>query len=246
MDPLERRKKFIMYTHGGRTPASAYRTPAEGFQGTQVLLAHIPTMADQSTVHALFDDEDANIIVRSSDGVDFRLYKNVLAKASPVFRDMFTLPASPSSSSESQNPQTISLSETAETLDALFRLCYPVEHPVFTAFEHLRAVLEAAEKYDIASLAGNLKEYFVHFLDSEPLRTYATGYFLQSREITRAAAKRLLEDPEFAAPDVPPPRVRQSSCSCFAFRLHLSQEVRGCSDRCDQGRYAAVDDQRGR
>lgn len=79
-----------MYTHGGRTPASAYRTPAEGFQGTQVLLAHIPTMADQSTVHALFDDEDANIIVRSSDGVDFRLYKNVLAKASPVFRDMFT------------------------------------------------------------------------------------------------------------------------------------------------------------
>ncbi|KAI0779444.1 hypothetical protein C8Q74DRAFT_692093 [Fomes fomentarius] len=163
-------------------------------------------MADQSTVRAPFDDADANIIVRSSDGVDFRLYKNVLAKASPVFRDMFTLPASSSSSSESpEDPQTISLSENAETLDALFRLCYPVEHPVFTAFEHVRAVLEAAEKYDMTSLVGNLEEYFVPFLDSEPLRTYATGYFLQSREIARAAAKRLLEDPEFAAPDVPPP-----------------------------------------
>ena len=41
---------------------------------------------------APFDDDDADIIFRSSDADDFRLYRVILAKASPVFRTMLQLP----------------------------------------------------------------------------------------------------------------------------------------------------------
>ncbi|KAI0305826.1 hypothetical protein B0F90DRAFT_1609499, partial [Multifurca ochricompacta] len=39
-----------------------------------------------------FDDADADIILRSADNFDFRVYRVILSKASPVFRDMFTFP----------------------------------------------------------------------------------------------------------------------------------------------------------
>ena len=34
---------------------------------------------------------NADIVLRSCDGVDFRVYKEILALASPVFQDMTTL-----------------------------------------------------------------------------------------------------------------------------------------------------------
>lgn len=65
-----------------------------------------------------FDDADADVILRSCDGVDFRLYKNVIAKASTVFREMFSLPKPP------DTPTTLRafiLPENADTLERLFR-----------------------------------------------------------------------------------------------------------------------------
>ncbi|KAJ7873538.1 hypothetical protein B0H14DRAFT_2344163, partial [Mycena olivaceomarginata] len=41
---------------------------------------------------SLFDSSDADLILRSCDGADFRLHKAVLSLVSPVFRDMFTFP----------------------------------------------------------------------------------------------------------------------------------------------------------
>lgn len=37
-------------------------------------------------------DGDADIIIRSVDGIDFRVHKLFLSKASHAFRDMFTTP----------------------------------------------------------------------------------------------------------------------------------------------------------
>lgn len=41
-----------------------------------------------------FDNPNAEVILRSSDNVHFRVFKGNLALASPVFKDMFTLGAS--------------------------------------------------------------------------------------------------------------------------------------------------------
>lgn len=39
-----------------------------------------------------FDDPEADIILRSSDNVDFHVYKFLLSLVSPVFKSMFALP----------------------------------------------------------------------------------------------------------------------------------------------------------
>ena len=99
---------------------------------------------------APFDDKDADIIFRSSDHVDFHLYKVVVAAASPVLRDMITLPT------ETTAPQVVELTETARTLEHVFRFCGPVAFPDITTVDDIRAVLEAARKYDMAVVVANL------------------------------------------------------------------------------------------
>ncbi|TFY76282.1 hypothetical protein EWM64_g7730 [Hericium alpestre] len=37
-------------------------------------------------------DDDADIVMRSSDGVHFHVHKNFLSKCSPIFADLFSLP----------------------------------------------------------------------------------------------------------------------------------------------------------
>lgn len=40
----------------------------------------------------LFNDTKADVILRSSDGIDFRMFKVLLSFASPFFEGMFDLP----------------------------------------------------------------------------------------------------------------------------------------------------------
>ncbi|KAI5123489.1 hypothetical protein M0805_008858 [Coniferiporia weirii] len=113
-------------------------------------------------------------ILRSSDGVDFKVYKNILVLASPFFRDMFSLPQSTenvsSTSSEVDaksgtllDPPVIDVAESSDTLDALLRLLYPLPPPIFPGtlpsgvvsdskafIKSVELVLAAALKYDMA------------------------------------------------------------------------------------------------
>ena len=73
----------------------------------------------------LFDVPDANLIVRSSDFVDFRVHKPVLAMASSVFKDLFTLPQPSDSESDDDFPVD-KLPEDSELLHSLFSIIYPV------------------------------------------------------------------------------------------------------------------------
>jgi hypothetical protein len=86
-----------------------------------------------------FDDTDADTILRSIDNLDFRVYRVILSKASPVFRDMFTFPHPPSpgpgdkpddSSDEDVDYKDglplVRLPETSATLSMLLYAIYPV------------------------------------------------------------------------------------------------------------------------
>jgi hypothetical protein len=73
----------------------------------------------------LFDAPDANLIVRSSNFVDFRVHKPVLAMASSVFKDLFSLPQPPDSESDDDFP-VVKLPEDSELLHSLFSIIYPV------------------------------------------------------------------------------------------------------------------------
>jgi len=84
------------------------------------------TQTDSKTSPSeLFDVPDANLIIRSSDVVDFRVHKPVLAMTSSVFKDLFSLPQ-PSDSESDDGLPVVKLSEDSELLHSLFSIIYPV------------------------------------------------------------------------------------------------------------------------
>jgi hypothetical protein len=81
-----------------------------------------------------FDVPDANLIIRSSDFVDFRVHKAVLAMASPFFKDLLSLPQ-PSNSESVGDLPVVQLSESSELLDSLVSLLYPVRTVMPNSYE---------------------------------------------------------------------------------------------------------------
>ncbi|KAI0269677.1 hypothetical protein BGY98DRAFT_1068191, partial [Russula aff. rugulosa BPL654] len=72
-----------------------------------------------------FDVPDANLIIRSSDLVNFRVHKPVLAMASPVFTDLFSLPQ-PSDDESVDGLPVVQLSEDSDLLKTLVSMLYPL------------------------------------------------------------------------------------------------------------------------
>jgi len=73
-----------------------------------------------------FDDvPDANLIIRSSDLIDFRVHKPVLAMASPFFKVLLSLPQ-PSDSPSIDGLPVVQLYEDSELLNTLVSMLYPI------------------------------------------------------------------------------------------------------------------------
>ncbi|KAI0061892.1 hypothetical protein BV25DRAFT_1826182 [Artomyces pyxidatus] len=115
-----------------------------------------------------FDREDADVILRSSDLVDFRFYKTILSFSSPFFRDMFTLPQSPPSSmpataadnsvyTMSDGLPVIDMSEDRQTLSVLLSLISPVLVSMPPSFEDITKVLAASQKYCMDSASALMR-----------------------------------------------------------------------------------------
>ncbi|KAJ6483854.1 hypothetical protein C8R47DRAFT_562939 [Mycena vitilis] len=101
-------------------------------------------MATPSTSQR-FCASDADLTVSSSDGVLFKVHRRNLEAHSGVF-------ASAADTTQPENGhETVELSETANILDILFQLMYPLPQPDLRAMEFttVAALAEAAEKYMI-------------------------------------------------------------------------------------------------
>jgi hypothetical protein len=71
------------------------------------------------------DVSDSNLIIRSSDLVNFRVHKSLLSTASPFFKDLLSLPQ-PSDSEIVDGLPVVQLSEGSELLNSLISMLYPV------------------------------------------------------------------------------------------------------------------------
>lgn len=123
-------------------------------------------------------DADANIVLRTSDGVDFYIYKVILSLASPFFKSMFSLkqPTSPSSAPSSlEGLPIIDVQESSRTLDLLLRLCYPITDPVIQSMEDIGDVLEAAMKYDMDQPKKLMKALFRDSSTEQPLQAFVVA-----------------------------------------------------------------------
>eukprot|EP00918_Siedleckia_nematoides_P036505 GHVU01079291.1.p1 GENE.GHVU01079291.1~~GHVU01079291.1.p1 ORF type:complete len:331 (+),score=22.51 GHVU01079291.1:121-1113(+) len=96
-----------------------------------------------------FTDANADIIVRSSDTVDFRVHKMLLTKLFHSFEDMLGAPMLGTGTQAShEGLPVVELAEPYEVLDHLLRLLYPVPFPDTSGnWPILLAVCIALDKY---------------------------------------------------------------------------------------------------
>jgi hypothetical protein len=102
------------------------------------------------------DVPDADLIIRSSDLVKFRVHKSVLAMASPFFRDLLSLPQ-PSDGESVDGLPVVQLPEDAELLNCLMSMLYPV-HPVIPdSYDKVLYLLATCQKYDMIQVQSSIR-----------------------------------------------------------------------------------------
>ncbi|KAI0642192.1 hypothetical protein C8Q79DRAFT_238790 [Trametes meyenii] len=148
---------------------------------------------------APFKEPFGDLIVTSADAVEFQVYSQILITASPVLGERIAIarsrPGSQSFSSESDDrpPIHITLTEDSNTLDGLFRLCYPIAKPEH-AWSHreLSLLLEAALKYRMDWPVSLLVKKLIASAAIRPLHVWACGCRLGLERVARAGAEGAL------------------------------------------------------
>lgn len=152
------------------------------------------------TTSSLFNNPDADVILRSVDGVDFYIDLAVLAMASPVFKDMSTLPL-PASKIAKDRRSVITMHESSTTLELLLQLVHPAMYPHLqdVTLDIFRDVLVAADKYEMAKVVPALEatldntRFFKEHASA--FRVFALASRFGMRTLARAAARTLLTFP---------------------------------------------------
>ena len=93
----------------------------------------------------MFDVSDTNLIIRSSDHVDFRVHKSVLAMSSPFFKDLLSLPQ-PSDSESVDGLPVIQLPENSELLNSLISILYPIRTVIPNSYEKVLCLLATYQR----------------------------------------------------------------------------------------------------
>ena len=138
-----------------------------------------------------FNAPDADIILVPTPPGDtvFRVHRCILASASPLFRDMFTLPQ-PTTLDDGKLPQLV-LSEDHSTIDSLLRFIYPVPNPTINNLDELVPVLGATVKYDCEAVTTVLRKILLspEFVREHPTRVFAIACRFDLEDEAKAASR---------------------------------------------------------
>lgn len=157
---------------------------------------------------APFNKLHADIILRTSDNVDFHIWKGILIEASPVFADMFALgargekkpvldPESPTNDKPTGEEHTIVIHilERSDVLDLLLRMCYPPPRATFPTLDVLKPVLAAAYKYQMDAVLEVLKIELLTHAPTSPIRVYIIAQHYDMTDTAQAALRHSLAHP---------------------------------------------------
>ncbi|KZT63310.1 hypothetical protein DAEQUDRAFT_149317 [Daedalea quercina L-15889] len=148
-----------------------------------------------------FNSPHADVILQSCDGVNFRVRKAILAEASPIFGDMFSLPVvtdqptqANHQSNEALDLPVVPMTEDSAIMSKFLRLCYPTDREQET-FDDVSSLLPVARKYAMNWMEGYLVQVLRRTINTEPLRAYciAIRYSL-SEDVVRTAARGFLNE----------------------------------------------------
>lgn len=127
-----------------------------------------------------FTAKDADVILRASRNDaprEFRIHKIILSIASPVFRDMFTIPQpTPQTSPEEPSIPIIDVDDTPEDLELFLRMIYPFGFATLTSLEAISRALIISDKYQVhGDSLQPIRSLLVsqEFLRHDPIRVYS-------------------------------------------------------------------------
>jgi len=149
-----------------------------------------------------FDHPKADIILRSSDGIDFHVFKVFLTLVSPFFEAMFELPQPTVMTTGDVNGglPVVIMQEDSGTLDIFLRFCYPstlAEDPSLENPTDILAILGVARKYSLDLIERKVCQALANpkLLEAEPLRCFAIARNARLKHETITAARYTLRHP---------------------------------------------------
>lgn len=133
----------------------------------------------------------SDVILRSSDNVDFYVLKFFLSFSSPHFESIFSQSMG---YTEKQHLPIIELTEESKTLQAFLPFFYPGVPPRVKVLDDIMNVMAAGHKYGVDVV---VKQMFQELLDSpimteDPLRMFALAFYHGWETVGRVAAKNTL------------------------------------------------------
>ena len=147
-----------------------------------------PSQPQVASAKTPFDDARADLILRSSDGVHFRVFKIILSLASPIFADMFSIPP-PASKQSDDEIQVVDLSEHSKVLDVALRHLYPIRSPDMITLRDTSILAEFARKYQVDALEKFITRYLAENVEQDPVGVYAIAATYGHKDVGAKAAR---------------------------------------------------------
>jgi len=144
------------------------------------------------TASAPFNKSSADVVLCTSDEVEFHVHAQILCMSSDVFESMLSIPQPNVSDPRDLHSQTglplVHVSEDSETLDRLLRLCYPVADPKLFSLDDIKPVLAAAVKYQMEEAMALMKDKVKSLCMDSPLPVYVVACELDLEDLAHQAA----------------------------------------------------------
>jgi hypothetical protein len=155
---------------------------------------------------APFDSLHADVILRSSDNIDFRTFKLLLSLASPVFEGMFDMPqpalGNPINKMKDGAP-VVQMAENSRTLEAVLQFCHPNCTATPISLDITSDVLAAAEKYEMGAVLEWARANLLQLgsMDEQSVQAFAIACKHKLEDEERILAKQTLRISESDLPE---------------------------------------------
>lgn len=169
------------------------------------------------TASAPFNRASADFVLRSSDQVDFHVWKFLLVEVSEFFNDLFIVGqpdeeaaagngalqavdrvcAAPSNTRTSQLPKhVLDVAQDSTVLEQLLLTFYPPPNVKFSSLDEMKPVIAAADFYRMGGVINALKSQLLEkYVADEPLRVYTIATRYGWDDIRTAAIRSFLTTP---------------------------------------------------
>ncbi|KAF8632908.1 hypothetical protein AX15_001633 [Amanita polypyramis BW_CC] len=137
----------------------------------------------------------ADVILRSSDSVDFHASRTLLQLVSPNFEELF---ANPKEKESKNGLDVISVTEDSGALRYFLLMVYHhIDEPPMDNLESFANLCMIARKYGLSSIEARLKKQLATspLLTDQPFRVYAITTVLRWSDVAAVAAKNTLNTP---------------------------------------------------